>query len=517
MRTMHTIKIISVLLLIPACIHGFTLTGLTFFSPRSQSTNAARDLVGWHPYINLCCKEKVYGAVEITPEYGQSVRAHRIANALFSTQTLRISGSEVANREEDDLLADFFGLSPSFDSTINLDPNIKTFQTDFGAYIGWNNFYFRFHAPAVWTRWQLSIYEEVADNGAGTPFPAGYMDVNAVQAPVQSFSQAICCPVSFGQVHTPMKYGTFGCPQTLSGLSDLQMALGWNFVNSEDGRAGLNLRVTAPTGSRPTSRVLFEPIVGNGKHWEVGLGFSSQVMLWEKDNKQAVTFFADMNGMTLLKTLQHRAFDFTVNGWGSRYELLKEFDDSGNYTGNLVPAINVTTLPVNLGTAFQLDFAAMIGYTYNRVVIDLGYNLWLRTHENISLRSGIPSNRYALKGIQNVATDPGGLPLITTQSTSLITGDQLSEQAAVVDIDSPVFIDTCSLDLTTAVSPLVMTQKIFGHIGYAWKNWYDDGAAPYLGIGAEMEFEGINVRATEIQDKNTLSQWNVWIRGGWSF
>lgn len=517
MRHRDKIKIMSILFLAPSLAHGFDLTGLTFFSPRSQSTNAARDLVGWHPYINQRNDQRVYGAVEVTPEYGQSVRAHRIANALFSTQVLRVSGSEAPNREANDLLADFFGLSPTFDSDILLNPRIKTFQMDFGAYIGWSNFYFRFHAPAVWTQWQLQIDEEIADNGATTPFPVGYMDVSAVDAPVQSFSQAICCPVSFGQMQQPMRYGTFGCTHALAGLSDLQVALGWNFINYDDGHAGFNIRASAPTGSRPASRYLFEPIVGNGKHWELGLGFTGSVLLWEKDDKQAITFFTDVNGMHLFKTLQHRSFDFCANGWGSRYELLKVFDSAGNYTGNLVPAINVTTLPVNLGTAFQLDLAAMIGYTYNNVVIDLGYNFWLRTHENISLRRGIPSNTYALKGIQNVATDPGGTPLVTTQSTCLITGDQLSEQAAVVDADSPVFINTCSLNLTSAVSPLVMTQKIFGNIGYSWKKWFETGAAPYLGIGGEMEFEGINDRATEIQDKNTLSQWNVWIRGGWSF
>lgn len=508
---------LSILFLIPTCLEGFTLTGLTFFSPRSQSTNAARDLVGWHPYINLYNKKDVYGAVEVTPEYGQSVRAHRIANALFSTQTLRISGSLVPNREENDLLADFFGLSPSFDSDILLNPVIKTFQTDFGAYIGWDNFYVRFHAPAVWTQWQIEIFEEVADNGHTTPFPAGYMDVQEVTAPVQSFSQAICCPVAFGQVHNPMANGTFGCPHSLAGLSDLQIAIGWNFVNTPDGHCGFNLRTSAPTGSRPTSKVLFEPIVGNGKHWELGAGFTGRIQLWEKDGHQALSLYTDVNGTTLFKALQHRSFDFTVNGWGSRYELLKEFDAIGNYTGNLVPAINVTTLPVNVAAAFELDLAAMAGYVYNNVVIDLGYNLWLRTHESVTLKEGIPSNRYALKGIQNVATVPGGAPLISTQSLCLITGDQLSQQAAVADPNPPVYITTCDLDLSTAGSPLVMTQKIFGHIGYSWKKWYETGAAPYLGIGAEMEFEGLNDRATEIQDKNTLSQWNVWIRGGWSF
>ena len=54
------------------------LRGKTFLAPRSQSVNAARELVLWHGYINQYCQD-FYGAFSITPEYGHSFRPERLA------------------------------------------------------------------------------------------------------------------------------------------------------------------------------------------------------------------------------------------------------------------------------------------------------------------------------------------------------------------------------------------------------------------------------------------------------
>ncbi len=74
------------------------------------------------------------------------------------------------------------------------------------------------------------------------------------------------------------------------GVSDIQIALGWDFFLSEYGFAGLNIRCAAPAGNRSKSIFLFEPIVGNGHHWELGAGFAGRGLIWEKDANKSSHF-----------------------------------------------------------------------------------------------------------------------------------------------------------------------------------------------------------------------------------
>lgn len=504
---------ICVFMVISSNTHSLTLTGLTFYSPRSQSTDAARLIVGWHPYINKC-GEKLYGAFTAAPSYGGMTRSRRSAQVLFSTNQINVTGSQVENRTENDFLADYFGLSPSFYSNVTLHPSIRTFLVDFAGYLGWGNWYFEMRAPAVRTRWNIDIEELIDNDGSDTLFPADYMDVDAVAEPVSSFKQAMRGGATWGQVSQGMKYGTFGCPQTTHALSDLQMAFGYNLVNNATGFAGFNLRASAPTGTRPNSTVLFEPIVGNGHHWELGVGFSGKAVLWERDGIQDFSFFSDINYTYLFKAKQRRPFDFTVNGMCSRYMLVKEFDGAGNYTGVCQPAINFTTLDCDVWNDLELDIVFLLAYSSPHWIVDLGYEGWIRSHEKISLLECIPENRYGFKGIQDV-TDIFGNLIGTTQSSATINGNDFADQAAVAD-PTPIFIKTSDLNISSAASPLVMTHKLFGNISYAWADSFKR-AIPFLGVGGDIEFEGINRHFTVRNDKDTLSQWSIWVKGGFGY
>ena len=519
------------------------LQGVSFFSPRSQSVDAVRYQVGWHPYIHRYDHDSWYITTQITPEFKTSFRSNRIAQALFGTNTLFVSGSQATNRNENAILADYFGLSPAFQSEVTLKPEIKNILFSLSGYFGFDQWikglYLAIHAPAVWTKWDFKMEETIANSGANTTFPARYMDTATVTPIVGSFVTALRGAHTFGQMTEKMAFGKVCGSQSKWGLSDLLIILGYDIVSREHGYAGLNLRVAAPTGNRPKSIVLFEPLIGNGKHWELGLGFSGRVLIWEKDGDQELSFFANANFTHLFKARQTRSFDFCENGFGSRYILLKEFDADENYTGNLIPAINKTTLCCKVSVDIQFELLAMFGYTYKGFVFDAGYNAWIRSKERISLRECIADRTYALKGIQDVVTGVGELSPLT-QSTATLHGNAFSEQAVVVDSNSPVFISTNDLDLRSAASPMVLTHKLFANIGYVWQEDENDsyararrslaapceaqeerrrgeGWVPYIGLGTSVEFEGINTSNTEKPNKNTLSQWAFWLKGGIAF
>ena len=237
--------------------------------------------------------------------------------------------------------------------------------------------------------------------------------------------------------------------------------------------------------------------------------------MWEADGLQQLSLFADANLTHLFKTCQTRSFDFCENGFGSRFILLKEFTD-GSYTGTLTPALNVTTLACDVSVSIQFEFLAMFGYTYKGFEFDIGYNGWLRSHEKISLNECIPDRTYGLKGIQDAITLIDGLSDFT-QSTATLHGNPLSDQGSVVDTDSPQFIKTSDLDLSSAASEMVLTHKLFFYLGYGWQEYKDDWFVPYVGIGSSVEFEGINDPDEKQPNRNTLSQWGFWIHGGFAF
>ena len=125
------LKSLCCCLVIPSsCLCLSALRGTSFFSPRSQGTNTARELVGWQRFINKEAPHSVYGVCSITPEYLNSFRPERLAEYFWGSNELNISGSQVSTRTDNDLLADYFGLSPEFSSNILIAPKMKNFLTD---------------------------------------------------------------------------------------------------------------------------------------------------------------------------------------------------------------------------------------------------------------------------------------------------------------------------------------------------------------------------------------------------
>src|SRR5271163_99737 len=143
--------------------------------PRSQSFNAARQIVGWNNVdwgINRKPQPESYSSFNVIFEYTQTFRADRLARALFGADlictgcnesSIQISGSAVAGRSSTDWLADYFGLSTDFQSTINFSPKISNFILEFNYYVGldaWvEGMYFNIFGPFVHTKWNLNAQE----------------------------------------------------------------------------------------------------------------------------------------------------------------------------------------------------------------------------------------------------------------------------------------------------------------------------------------------------------------------
>jgi len=401
-------------------------------SIRSQSWNTARDLVGWQKFINKFEMEDMYGAFYITPEYTRSMKPCRIARYLlgedYSAGRINISGSQVTNRGQCDWLADYFGLPTDYKGSVKFCPRVSNFMVDLGLYLGLDNvtegMYFRIHAPITWTKWELGVSECRTSTGEN-PYAMGYMASTTIAR--DSLASCFCNSMingcfTFGDMTNKLKYTKIDCSccsRTLTRLSDIQAALGWNFLQDEDYHMGLQILAGFPTGGKRCCDYFFSPVVGNGGHFELGGGLTSSARLWVSDDEErSCWMYLDANVAHLFKRKLWRTFELK-NKPNSRYMLVAEMgttvenlyagaaagaDDQPESTyqyageGKLMPLANITTCCTDVSVAVQGEVSIKFAWNSGNWTFDLGYNLWGRTGEKVCKGCSFDANKYVLKG-----------------------------------------------------------------------------------------------------------------------
>ncbi len=229
---------------------------VTFIAPRSQSVNAARELVGWERFINIYNNDKSYGAFVITPKVTRSFRPERIAQCLFGDDiikcknTFTIAGSQVEGRnDQDDWLADYFGLPTDFKSKVRVNPEIMNFLIDFDVFLGLDRItpglYIRAHAPIVYTRWDLKLTETIINKGTNN-YDAGYFNADGVTRDdllncFTSFISGVNAPkignTSFSKLNAAKMNKTV---LDTTRFAEIQIAIGYNVLNTTKYHFGIN-------------------------------------------------------------------------------------------------------------------------------------------------------------------------------------------------------------------------------------------------------------------------------------
>lgn len=562
--------------------------GSPFLLIRSQGRDGVRDLVGWQQFINKYEMQGLYGAFAITPGYSRSMKPDSIAQFYFGDQLegcnkLLIQGTAVSPRHPKAWVADYFGLPTDYSSVIKFNPRLDNFMVDLHFYVGLDDFlkgtYFRIHSPLVHTRWNMGTTECIKNHGTDIDL-AGYMSdaiITRANLPANLMS-VMLGSTTFGDMQSPICYGKFPvCTMDQTKLADIQATLGWNVFQSDDYHFGFFIDGVFPTGTRPSACYLFEPIIGNGHHFEFGAGISSSWIFYRSkdhdDRYLGLWFDATLNH--LFGSCQRRSFDFCGKP-NSRYALLEEFGAADGhltangqaatyqYTGNLLPAINYTTINTKVKIGLQSDLVFKFGYVRDDWNFDFGYNFWARTGESFNCsgcQNGVDAYKYALKGNAFLYGQSGTGPTIeklsSTESMSTIQDVATIDNPALAYYDQtpinvisttaqmqtsmpPVFVTRA--DLNMGKTPSAITHKLFFNMEHAWKG-QEARWLPFLGIGGSVEIaQNTNKDCTcsccfaDNQDnasspynncnptcgckcsswtKNgAISQWGTWVKGG---
>jgi hypothetical protein len=553
-------------------LHCNPIHSVSYYPIRSQSVNAAREYVGWQQYIFIPDEDRFYGSANLTFEYSRSFRAEQIAKNLFQNSIagcndcgsiVRVSGSTVTNRGSRDWLADYFGLPTDFQSILQFNPVIDNYILDFNFFFGFDEFvpglFFRFHIPIVHTRWDLKFQETIINSGSNSgAYPAGYftpseVTLNNLLPNVTAYMQGKNPALTNNIKYDPLIASRFstecsGLKQT--GVAEIQAILGYSFTNSDEYHVGLGLRVAAPTGTRPNGTYLFQPIVGNGKHWELGGNLTAAYTFWHSMDAHSHAAIQTVANVThMFNAHQTRSFDLCGEP-NSRYMLAEKmsipvvYDLAGEpstdypipatyqFQNEFAPVANITQSDVSVAIGVQADILVAFTCIFNNFSLDIGYDFWAQTGEKIELRQGCaPDNlngrTWALKGdafvygFEQLYT-PFPIPLSATERCATIhqgTNGSLDGLNSMIDNALPAVGDSETMNgafplyaanmtppdvypynqTNTSIQPITLKEtdldlsgtkslsnKAFVHLSYSWLECED--WTPYLGFGGEVEF-----------------------------
>jgi hypothetical protein len=544
----------------------------------------ARKVAGSVGHTNLYNMESNYGTLDLTFQYDQTFRSSRIAQVLFGNSlvststntnncssnctddcgnTILIQGSQYNNgvRDAKAWLADYFYLPSTYQGSFTISPKIKEYILNLDFYMGLDDWmcgsYLRVYAPFVHSNWNLQFcntVDQVSSTSAG--YDIGYFGPTAIAADTlfQSFADYArgATPDLGNNVLTfnALKYAKLSnCKQTQNGLADLRVELGRNFIQDECRHFGLNVQIAAPTGSKRKAEFAFDSVVGNGKHWELGVGFSGHRLLWSsEDESKHVGFYVDGSILHMFKHNEQRTFDL-VGKPNSRYMLAEKFGPNtqdlqdnnitSQFANEYTPVANLTTFDLKVSSGVQADIVLWLNYTRCNWSFDLGYDFYGRSKEKFDYKHGVcgsscnnktvcdisQQDTWALKGDSRVygfvLSSPTPIALSATQSNATICTGTNAIAGSCISGSTDFYKNNCGVDNSTNAFFQVMAQaltimpgssslvrtsqppvfitcadvdfartryisnKVFGHINYTWDR---ECWIPYLGVGGFAEF-----------------------------
>ena len=362
------------------------------------------------------------------------------------SRTILIQGSAVANRNANAWEAENFYLPTDFNGSFSIRPKIKTFNADLSFYLGldewWKGAYLQVYGPIVYTRAELDYQEQTPTSTGALPYAAGYFTPLSFARPnmLANFSAYIQgnAPTTAAQtdlggvVHSitfqPLNYARMACDSRHeTGFADLRAEFGWNFWRHEDYHMGINIQAAAPTGNKCCSKYLFDAIVGNGKHWELGGGLTGHYVFYRsEDGDKHFGFYGDLNVTHVFKRSGRHTYDLKGKP-NSKYMLAAQYGPNNSsvrgtsttgtvatrqFAENYSPVANLTTVNVDVSSSAQIDLVAKFNYTYKGFSIDLGYDFYFRSCQDVDCASDCDScgdsmtnlctsgqeNTWALKG-----------------------------------------------------------------------------------------------------------------------
>ena len=287
----------------------------------------------------------------------------------------------------------------------------------------------------------------------------------------------------FRSLQDPLTKAKIAGRRTAQGIADIDLGLGYKYLDEEKRHAFISVEVTIPTGTKVRGEYLFDAAYGNGRHFGLGASLDAGLELWRSDKSTLralwVARYKYLFEGTESRTLGVKGVPF------GQYFLAGTTDPAGTGTAQtgkaLFPLANVLTQGLTVKPGSMLDTSLDFAFNSNNFTIDVGYNLFWRDQETVHAKAAFSQNLAIAAG----AHDTTG-PLV---------------------VPAAVFLNNIGslLDISTVKTPSLLSHKLFAGFGYSGTMYKHCRWS--VGCGGSYEF------ATSNAD---IENYAVWLKGGLS-
>lgn len=454
---MLTLQRKTVLLLLLIALISVKYT-FSYYSFRSPSRNSARQYALWQQPAERN-KEKVSGNLSLIGQWSESFSSQHLAKTLFkgvpcvkeNDLTLTFAGSLSEKKSDTSLLADYFYLPTDFNSTATVNPRVKMFIASPSFRLNldaWHQgLYLAINSSLTHMKTDIHFKETVIAPGVNN-YKEGYVVPDEslkrfrLLEKATSYFAGNSIENDSATIFEPLKYAQIRTEQQKhNGVADTYLTIGYDHLLQDKCSIGIAGHLGLPTGNRVHGKVMLEPTVGSGHHWELGGSMNGHYTVWEDQEKQqAMSFIADIYIGHLFRCEQTRVFDL-LNRPLSRYMLAMVFEPTtlstqtletspapGSLTGSTVayqfaqhymPLANATALAVDVCASVQADLVGMLQFTAHQWSFSIGGNVWYKSKDKLSFATP-PTFNVALKGDAQIYgyVDDSNTPIVLSATQS---------------------------------------------------------------------------------------------------
>jgi hypothetical protein len=506
--------------------------------------------------INLFCPGRTYGILGFTLLYEH--------NFHYTNNSSYFGGQEsglitINNSGTYDIRATDLGLAnQSYRGTFCLRPTIRNAVVNTDLFVGWDDvltrLYTRVRVPVTFSKWNIGLnqaYQKAPlltlpldgniNFAANIPpfLPQGSLDSWTIGGNPAYTLPLFDAAQSFDGAGIPNTYYIDGgalknqpsdYPQLIHGLlwgalseigvADLPMDIGYNIISNERSMLGLSFHAVAPVGTKQDDDVIFTPRIGYGR-WQVGGQINAQHTFYECGDKRFTVYLAGFVTYAL-PTTEVRLLGLKANNsyQFNHYLLLKKFNSNGTLIA-LERAANLLYQPINLTGFINSDIAVWGQYQHGPYDVTIGYNFVGRQAEGFINAACKKSHCKNLDPVQNAVFG-------NTSAYYVIKGTTLLYDAGGINTDfyakTDSNINTLGTMLTgfanvqthaftaadvvaaPALHPRMITNAVFGYLGYNWEK--QKHVAPFVGLGGQVEWGTGNA---------AMHMWGIFAKTGFAY
>ena len=234
-----------------------------------------------------------------------------------------------------------------------------------------------------------------------------------------------------------------------------------------------------PTGNKTNSKYLFEPMIGNTKHFAFQGGLINFLEL-----APCITFYFDLNLIYQFKNSQKRMLDLIDKSW-SRYMIVYESPEAALIASNNSgqpqngdkgsPGINSFTQEVYVSPGFTFQSTGRLWFIKNCLKNEFGISVYFRESEKLYLRCREKLGNIALVGAAGSGTTTNAR---TINYNYLGTTINNTEDDKIMD-NEYASVSASDFNLDSGSAPCALSLTFFYKFQYLYKNYKFNLATSY--------------------------------------